>query len=74
MKSVKKCLLFAAVIACLGQAAQARRDEVRHEALVIAKGQTVDGDIAIDKSLTVDGVLNGDVSAIDGASVTSTAK
>ena len=54
MKSMKKYFLFAAALLCLGQAAQARHD-VRHEDMVVAKGQTYNGDIAIDKSLTVDG-------------------
>ncbi len=70
MKNIKSCLMFAAALACLGQAAQASRNELLHEDVVIAKGQTMRGDVATDKSIIVDGVLDGDAVSVGGASVT----
>ena len=70
MKSINKYVLFAAALLCLGQAAQARRDKLSHDDVFIAKGQTTNGDIVTDKSITVDGVLGGDAIAVGGGSVT----
>ena len=64
MKSIKKSVVFAVVLLSLGQAAQARRSEVGHEDVFIAKGQTTNGDIVTDKSITVDGILGGDAIAV----------
>ena len=70
MKNIKRYVLFAVVLACLGQTAHARRGELRHEDVVIEKGQTMSGDVATDKSITVNGVLDGDAVSVGGASVT----
>ena len=70
MKIMKRYMLFAAALLCLGEAAQARRSELSHEDVVIEKGQTVNGDVATDKSIIVNGVLRGDAVSIGGASVT----
>lgn len=70
MKSVKKYAVFAVALLCLGQAAQARRSEVRHDDVFVPKGQTTRGDIVTDKSITVDGILGGDAIAVGGGSVT----
>ncbi len=70
MKNIKKYVLFAVALACLGTAAQARRSELRHDDVRIEKGQTMTGDVATDRSITVDGVLDGDAVSVGGASVT----
>lgn len=70
MKNIKKYFMLAAALACLGQTAQARRQELVHEDVVIEKGQTVREDVATDKSITVNGVLNGDAVSVGGASIT----
>jgi cytoskeletal protein CcmA (bactofilin family) len=70
MKNIKSCLMLAAALTCLGQAAQARRNELRHDDVVIEKGQTMRGDVATDKSILVNGVLDGDAVSVGGASVT----
>jgi hypothetical protein len=70
MKNVKKYLLMAAAVAVLGQAAYARHNEIGHEPVLIGKGQTYTGDVSTDKSITVDGVLDGDAVAVGGSSVT----
>ena len=54
----------------LSQTAYARRPEVTHEDVVVAKGQTMNGDVATDRSITVDGKLDGNATAVGGASVT----
>ncbi|PJA12420.1 MAG: hypothetical protein COX65_08600 [Elusimicrobia bacterium CG_4_10_14_0_2_um_filter_56_8] len=69
MKNIKRYALVAAALACLGQTAQARRSQIGHEDVLIEKGQTVNGDVATDKSITVNGVLNGDAVAVGGAQV-----
>ncbi|OGR63355.1 MAG: hypothetical protein A2X30_02235 [Elusimicrobia bacterium GWB2_63_16] len=50
--------------------AQAGRPEIVHEDIFVAKGETLRGDIATDKSITVDGLLKGDAVSVGGASVT----
>ena len=70
MKKVSKYLLFVLALTCLGRDAQARRADMRYDDLVIDKGQTVRGDIVIEKSLTVNGLLQGDASCVGGGSVT----
>ncbi|HBB67854.1 MAG: hypothetical protein A2X28_08490 [Elusimicrobia bacterium GWA2_56_46] len=70
MKSISKYVLFAAALGCFGSAAHARRGDLRHEDVVIEKGQTMSGDVATDKSITVNGVLNGAAVSVGGASVT----
>ena len=70
MKRINKYILFAAAMACLVPAAHARRDALRHGAVVIEKGETVRGDIATDGVITVNGVLDGDAVSIGGSSVT----
>lgn len=71
MKNMKKLTLayFAALLA-FGGAAWARQPDVKHEDLVVAKGQTLSGDIATDKSVLIDGAYTGDVTAVGGGSVT----
>ncbi len=68
--NIKKLLLPAAGILLLSQALYAARPMVRHEDIVVPKGETFQGDVATDKSLTVDGKLDGDATAVGGASVT----
>lgn len=76
MKNIKRCVLFTVVLVCLGSAAQARRvdvdikGELRHEDVVIEKGRTMSEDVATDRSITVNGVLDGDAVSVGGASVT----
>jgi cytoskeletal protein CcmA (bactofilin family) len=70
MKNIKIYVLAAAALVCIGQAVQARQGELRHEDVVIEKGQTVRGDVATDKSILVNGVLDGDAVSVGGASVT----
>ncbi|MDO8804920.1 MAG: polymer-forming cytoskeletal protein [Elusimicrobiota bacterium] len=70
MKNIKRYALFAVALVCLGQAAQAARRELTHEDVVIEKGQTVRGDVATDKSILVNGTLDGDAVSVGGASVT----
>ena len=70
MKNIKRYALFAVALLCLGQAAQAARRELTHEDVVIEKGQTVRGDVATDKSILVNGTLDGDAVSVGGASVT----
>ncbi|MCX5791663.1 MAG: hypothetical protein NTY45_05505 [Elusimicrobia bacterium] len=69
MKNVKKQLMFVLAMACFTGAADARRNELRHEDIFVAKGAT-SGDVVTDKSITVDGVLDGDAVSVGGASVT----
>ena len=68
MKNMKKQLIFVLALACFTGAAQARRGDLRHEDVVVPKGQT-SGDVYTDKSITVDGVLNGDAVSIGGSAV-----
>ena len=70
MKNIKGCVLFAATLLCLGQEAYAGRRELSHEDVVIEKGQTMREDVATDKSITVNGVLDGDAVSGGGDSVT----
>ena len=70
MKNIKGFLLFAAALMLTGQAAQAGRRELTHDDVVIEKGQTVRGDVATDKSIMVNGTLDGDAVSVGGASVT----
>lgn len=68
--NLKKMILPAAALLLLAQALHARRPEVVHEDIFIAKGQTVNGDVATDRSVTIEGTLDGDATAVGGASVT----
>ncbi|MDA8244365.1 MAG: polymer-forming cytoskeletal protein [Elusimicrobia bacterium] len=68
--NVKKLMLPAAALLLLSQALYARRPEVRHEDILVPKGETLRGDVATDRSLTVDGKLDGAATAVGGASVT----
>lgn len=70
MKNTNKYFLLAAALLCLGQAAQAKRSELRHEDIRIENGQFWSGDAATDKSITVNGTLEGDAISVGGASVT----
>jgi cytoskeletal protein CcmA (bactofilin family)/uncharacterized membrane protein len=70
MKNNKKYLLIAGLLALLGPAAYARHTDIDHQDVYIAKGQTVTGDVSTDKSITVDGKLDGDAVAVGGSSVT----
>ena len=71
MKNIKNCvLLTTAALICFATIASARRSELRHENIVIEEGRTVNEDVITDRSITVNGVLNGDAVSIGGASVT----
>jgi len=71
MKKIKdKAYLAVAVLVCLGTAAQARQNQLRHEDVVVEKGQALREDIATDKSITINGLLEGDAVSVGGASVT----
>lgn len=60
---------MAALLALAGLA-QAARPEITHEDIYVGKGETLRGDIATDRSITVDGTLKGDALAVGGGSVT----
>jgi len=70
MKNIKVYVMIAASLLLLGQAARAGRNELRHDDVVVEKGQTMHGDVATDKSILVNGVLEGDAVSVGGASVT----
>lgn len=71
MKSKGKFSLAAvAALLAFGQIAEARKPEVQHQDIVVLKGQTLEGDVATDRSLLVDGRLDGSATAIGGGSVT----
>jgi cytoskeletal protein CcmA (bactofilin family) len=70
MKTIKKYALFAAALACLGGVAHARGAQMSHDPVVVGEGQTVSGDIATDKAVTVNGMLQGDIASVGGGSVT----
>jgi cytoskeletal protein CcmA (bactofilin family) len=70
-KNIKKLTLaYLASLLVLGGSAWARQPEIKHEDIMVAKGQTLNGDIATDKSITVEGLLNGSATAIGGGTVT----
>ncbi|OGS12779.1 MAG: hypothetical protein A2234_04770 [Elusimicrobia bacterium RIFOXYA2_FULL_58_8] len=69
MKNIKGQLVFILAMACFTGAAQARKGEVLHEDVFVAKGQT-SGGVYTDKSITVEGLMTGDAVSIGGASVT----
>jgi cytoskeletal protein CcmA (bactofilin family) len=70
-KNIKKSALgLLASLLALGGTAWARQPEVKHEDIYVAKGETLRGDTATDKSLTVEGTLDGDAMALGGGSVT----
>lgn len=62
------CALAAAALAVPAQA----RPAVSHQEVVIEEGQTFEGDIVADKAITVKGVVNGSVAALEEAPVTVT--
>ena len=70
MNNIKRYILVSAALMCLSQMAYASRSGLRHENVVIEKGQTMSGDVATDKSITVNGVLDGDAVSVGGDSVT----
>lgn len=71
MKNIGKfSLAVTAALLALGQIAEARKPDVQHQDIVVLKGQTLEGDVATDKSLLVDGRLDGSATAIGGGSVT----
>lgn len=63
-------LAYLASLLALGGAVWAAQPDVKHEDIVVAKGETMDGDIATDKSIIVNGTLNGGATAIGGGTVT----
>lgn len=69
MKNIKRQLMFILAMTCLTGAAQARKGDLLHEDVFVAKGQT-SGGVYTDKSITVDGIMTGDAVSIGGASVT----
>ncbi|HCC47682.1 MAG TPA: hypothetical protein DEQ38_06140 [Elusimicrobia bacterium] len=70
MNMKKLALAYLASLLVMGGTAWARQPEVKHEDIMVAKGQTLNGDIATDKSITVEGTLNGDATALGGGTVT----
>lgn len=67
---LKKAIIFV-YIAMLPVAAMAARlsissDRVRHTDIIVGQEETLNGDIVTDKSVTIDGVLNGDCIALGG--------
>jgi len=90
MKNVKIGILLVAVLACSGLTAHAaslswqkgdvakggrsHHGNVRHENVTVEKGQTLHEDVVTDKSLTVNGILDGDAVSVGGASVTVTGR
>jgi cytoskeletal protein CcmA (bactofilin family) len=70
MKNIKKYVLFAAALVCLGQSAHARRGGLRHENVIIEKGAIFGGDVVTDKSIVVNGLLQGNAILVGGSSVT----
>ncbi|PKM96848.1 MAG: hypothetical protein CVU79_11480 [Elusimicrobia bacterium HGW-Elusimicrobia-3] len=72
MKKIATIYMTGALAALLSLAglAQAARPDIVHEDIYVQKGETLRGDIATDKSITVDGVLDGDAISVGGASVT----
>ena len=70
-KHIKKlALAYLASLLVLGSTAWARQPEVKHEDIMVAKGQTLNGDIATDKSVTVEGTLDGDAMSLGGGTLT----
>lgn len=71
MKNIKiLTLAYLASLLVFGGAAWARQPDVKHEDIVVAKGETLNGDVATDRALLVDGKLIGDAAAVGGGSVT----
>ena len=70
MENIRKYVLFAVVLACVSQAAYARRGAASHDNVFIEKGRTVKEDIATDGTITVNGVLDGTAVSLGGAPVT----
>lgn len=70
MKNLKRYMMLPAALLCLAASAQARHNDLLHENVVIQKGDTSRQDVATDKSITVNGVLDGDAVSVGGASVT----
>lgn len=70
MKVMKQLVLPAAAFMLLAQAVFAKQPEVRHEDIIVPMGETVRGDVATDRSLVVAGKLDGDATAVGGATVT----
>lgn len=66
IKMIALCTLAAAVLTATAQA----RPAVSHQDVVIEEGQTFNGDIVADKSITVKGTVNGNISSIEEAPVT----
>jgi len=66
----KLALAYLASLLALGGTAWARQPEVKHEDIYIAKGETLRGDVATDKSVTVEGTLAGDAMSLGGGTVT----
>ena len=70
-KNIKKLTLaYLASLLALGGTAWARQPEVRHEDISVARGETLRGDVATDKSVTVEGTLDGDAMSLGGGTVT----
>ncbi|MCK5584026.1 MAG: polymer-forming cytoskeletal protein [Elusimicrobiales bacterium] len=67
----KKAIIFACIImlpaaAMAGLKWRISSDEVQHTDIVIGQLETINGDIVTDKSVTIDGVLNGDCVSLGG--------
>jgi len=69
MKNMKIQLAVILALACFSGAAHARKGDLLHEDVFVAKGQT-SGGVYTDKSITVEGLMTGDAVSIGGASVT----
>ncbi len=70
MKRLNKYMMAAAAALVLAPAARASRGEISHEPFFVANGQTYTGDVSTDRSVTVDGTLDGDAVAVNGSSLT----
>ena len=67
---LKKSVIFACIIMIPAALMAARlslsSDKVRHTDIIINQGETLNEDIVTDKSITIDGILNGDCISLGG--------
>ncbi len=63
-------MMAAAAALLVAPAAQARRGDIGHEPFFVGEGQTYSGDVSTDRSVTVDGTLDGNAVAVNGSSLT----
>lgn len=71
MKKIKLfALAYIASALAFGGTAWARRADITHEAIVVAKGETRNGDAATDKAVLIDGAFFGNLTSVGGGTVT----